>query len=239
MNSKPKVSDTIRLFPTSDPSCSYKAQETAATVFVDPELTIDQKLNTRLSELGYRRSGAHLYRPDCENCHACISCRLPVQNYKRNKRFQRIWNRNSDLRVIEHPTLEGEEAFLLYQSYIEKRHSDGDMYPATTEQFDAFIRSNVEGGRYYGFYLEQKLIAVAVSDILASGLSAVYTFFDPAQEKRSLGNYAILWQIEQARSLGLDYLYLGYWIKGCAKMEYKIAYRPLEMLVEGKWILLN
>lgn len=143
------------------------------------------------------------------------------------------------MRVIEHSSLEGEEAFLLYQSYIEKRHSDGDMYPATAEQFDAFIRSSVEGGRYYCFYLEQKLIAVAVSDILASGLSAVYTFFDPAQEKRSLGNYAILWQIEQARALGMDYLYLGYWIKGCAKMEYKIAYRPLEMLVEGKWILLN
>jgi arginyl-tRNA--protein-N-Asp/Glu arginylyltransferase len=80
------------------------------------------------------------------------------------------------------------------------------------------------------------LIAVAVSDVLDTGLSAVYTFFDPQLEKRSLGNFAILWQIEQARAMGLDYLYLGYLIKGCAKMEYKSTFRPLEMLIEGEWV---
>ena len=239
MNSKSKINETIRLFRTAPHPCSYKEEETAATIFVDPELTIDQHLNSRLSELGYRRSGAHLYRPDCESCRACISCRLPVATFKRNKRFQRIWNRNDDLVVRECESLQREEAYPLYQSYIEQRHSDGDMYPATPEQFDAFIGSNTEGGRYFCFYLDGKLLAVAVSDLLEDGLSAVYTFFDPSAAKRSLGNYAILWQIERAHALGLSHLYLGYWIKDCVKMQYKSTFRPLEMLVEGKWVLVN
>ncbi len=239
MNSKSKINETIRLFRTAPHPCSYKEEETAATIFVDPELTIDQHLNSRLSELGYRRSGAHLYRPDCEHCRACISCRLPVATFQRSKRFQRIWNRNADLRVVECDVLSHDEAFPLYQNYIEQRHSDGDMYPATPEQFEAFIRSNTEGGRYFCFYLEEKLVAVAVCDVLENGLSAVYTFFDPEQDRRSPGNYVILWQIEKARALGLNYLYLGYWIKNCAKMQYKSTFRPLEMLVEGKWILVK
>lgn len=239
MNSKSKISETIRLFRTAPHPCSYKEGETAATVFVDPELRIDTNLNSRLSELGYRRSGAHLYRPDCEHCQACISCRLPIAQFKRGKRFQRIWNRNRDVRVEKRTELNGDEAYLLYQEYIEKRHSDGDMYPATPEQFDAFIRSNTEGGLYYCFYLEEKLIAVGVSDALDTGLSAVYTFFDPKLEKRSLGNYVILYQIEQARESELDYLYLGYWIKDCPKMQYKSTFRPLEMLVDGRWVLVK
>jgi arginyl-tRNA--protein-N-Asp/Glu arginylyltransferase len=239
MNSKSKINETIKLFRTAAHPCSYKEDETAATVFVDPELSITQHLNSRLTELGYRRSGTHLYRPDCENCRACISCRLPVAQFNRSKRFQRIWNRNTDVRVEECSELNGDEAYFLYQEYIAKRHSDGDMYPATPEQFDTFICSNSEGSQYYCFYIEEKLIAVGVSDVLDGGLSAVYTFFDPALAKRSLGNFMILWQIERARSLGLDHLYLGYWIKNCAKMEYKSTFRPLEMLLGGKWVLVK
>jgi len=239
MNSKSKIGESIRLFRTAAHPCSYRDEETAATVFVDPELRISRHLNSRLSELGFRRSGAHLYRPDCDSCQACISCRLPVAQFDRNKRLQRIWKRNADLHVEQCSELIGDEAYRLYQDYIEKRHSDGDMYPATPEQFDAFIRSNTEGGHYYCFYLEEKLIAVAVSDPLDTGLSAVYTFFDPSLQKRSLGNFAILWQIEQARAQQMDYLYLGYWIKDCAKMEYKSTFRPLEMLIEGRWVLVK
>ena len=239
MNSKLKINETIKLFRTAAHPCSYKEDETAATVFVDPELSITQHLNSRLTELGYRRSGAHLYRPDCEYCRSCISCRLPVAQFKRGKRFQRIWNRNADVRVEECSQLSGDAPYFLYQEYIEKRHSNGDMYPATPEQFDTFIRSNTEGGQYYCFYIEDKLIAVGVCDVLDGGLSAVYTFFDPSLEKRSLGNFVILWQIERARLLELNHLYLGYWIKNCAKMEYKSTFRPLEVLIEGKWVLLK
>ncbi len=237
MNSKSKISETIRLFRTSPHPCSYKDDETASTIFVDPELTINQSLNSKLSVLGYRRSGAHLYRPDCDHCRACISCRLPVTAFQINRRFQKIINRNSDLRVEELSSLTGDAPYRLYQNYINQRHNDGDMFPATPEQFDAFIRTGTEEGRYYCFYLNEKLLAVAVTDVLDHGISAVYTFFDPRQQRRSLGNYVILWQIQQAKAMQLDYLYLGYWIKGCPKMQYKRIFRPLEMLIEGKWLL--
>jgi arginine-tRNA-protein transferase len=236
MNSKSKINETIRLFRTAPHPCSYKDNETATTIFVDPELTINQNLNSTLSELGYRRSGAHLYRPGCDHCQACVSCRLPVHEFNPSKRFQRILHRNKDLRVVKSHSLEGGEAYALYKDYINKRHSDGDMFPATYEQYEAFILKKTEGSRYYSFFLEDKLLAVSVTDILDHGLSAVYTFFDPEQQRRSLGNFVILWQIQQVITMKLDYLYLGYWIKGCPKMHYKSTFRPLEMLIEGKWI---
>lgn len=239
MNSKSKISDTIRLFRTSPHPCSYKEEKTACTIFVDPELAINQSLNTRLSELGYRRSGAHLYRPDCDHCGACISCRVPVSSFQISRRFQRILKRNADLRVEKLSSLDGDEPYLLYQKYIDTRHRDGDMYPATPEQFDAFIRTNTEGVHYHCFYLGDELLVVSVSDTLDQGISAVYTFFDPDQERRSLGNFVILWQIQQAQAMNLKYLYLGYWIKGCAKMQYKSAFRPLEMLIDGRWVLVK
>ena len=239
MNSKLKINETIKLFRTAAHPCSYKEDETAATVFVDPELSITQHLNSRLTELGYRRSGAHLYRPDCEYCRSCISCRLPVAQFKRGKRFQRIWNRNADVRVEECSQLSGDAPYFLYQDYIEKRHSNGDMYPATPEQFEAFIKKKTVDSRFLKFYLDQQLVAVSVTDVLEQGLSAVYTFFDPAQTKRSLGGYAILWQIKMAQDLGLPYLFLGYWIKECQKMEYKSNYRPLQLLVDGRWVAVN
>jgi arginine-tRNA-protein transferase len=111
------------------------------------------------------------------------------------------------------------------------------MYPASIDQFEAFIKTKTEDTRFFQFYLRQKLIAVSVTDILDQGLSAVYTFFEPSLKERSLGNYAILWQIEKTQSVGLPYLFLGYWIKNCSKMQYKSKFRPLELLVGGKWIL--
>ncbi|MFT7015411.1 MAG: arginine-tRNA-protein transferase [Pseudohongiellaceae bacterium] len=113
------------------------------------------------------------------------------------------------------------------------------MYPATTEQFEAFIKTKTVDTRFLKFYLDQKLVAVSVTDLLEQGLSAVYTFFDPAQAKRSLGGYAILWQVKMAQDLNLPYLFLGYWIKDCQKMEYKSNYRPLQLLVDGRWVAVN
>lgn len=230
--------NTIRLFRTAPHPCSYKEAEQAATVFVDPEVPIDKGLNSKLSELGYRRSGAHLYRPDCDYCSACISCRIPVAEFRFKRRYQKIWNANQDLRVEESRSLDTPAAYSLYKAYINTRHRDGDMYPASPEQYQAFIKTATDDTRYLQFYQEERLIAVAVVDVLDRGLSAVYTFFDPDQSKRSLGNFAILWQVHAARERQLPYLYLGYWIKGCAKMQYKSSFRPIEMLIDNKWVRL-
>ena len=237
MKSNSKPISSVRLFRTSPHPCSYKTDQRAATVFVDPDLVIDQAMNSKLSELGYRRSGSHLYRPDCDFCNACISCRLPVEQFVLTRRFKKIWNSNQDLEVIERNDLICKESYALYEKYINTRHRDGDMYPPSLEQFEAFIKTKTVDTRFYLFYQQEQLVAVSVTDILEQGLSAVYTFFDPTLKNRSLGYHVILWQVQQACSLQLPYLFLGYWIKNCPKMQYKSSFRPLELLVEGNWRL--
>ncbi|HBJ88724.1 MAG TPA: arginyltransferase [Gammaproteobacteria bacterium] len=237
MQSNNKIISSVRLFRTSPHPCSYKDSEQAATVFVDPDLVIDKALNSKLSDLGYRRSGAHLYRPDCDFCQACISCRVPVAEFQFNRSQRRILRRNESLRMVEKSDLTDEFAYGLYQRYINQRHLDGDMFPASLEQYEAFIKTKMVDTRFFLFYEQDELLAVSVVDFLEQGLSAVYTFFDPDQSQRSLGNFAILWQIKKCQELGLPYLFLGYWIKGCGKMEYKSKFRPLEMLINGRWVL--
>jgi arginine-tRNA-protein transferase len=231
-----RVISSVRLFRTSPHPCSYKEQELASTVFVDPDLVIDRSLNSKLSELGYRRSGAHLYRPDCDLCQACISCRVPVDVFKPKRRQRRIIKANEDLEVRESTELSGEEFYALYTRYINHRHRDGDMYPPSPEQFEAFIKTRTVDTVYFQFWLGDRLLAVAVTDVLEQGLSAVYSFFDPDYDRRSLGSYAILWQISEAQRRELPYVFLGYWVKGCRKMQYKSDYRPLQLLIDGRWV---
>ena len=239
INPSSKVISSVRLFRTSPHPCSYQENHRASTVFVDPALVIDKSLNSKLSDLGYRRSGAHLYRPDCDFCSACISCRIPIDQFEFNRVQRKIWNNNQDLQVIERNDLTCEESYSLYERYINTRHADGDMYPATPEQFEAFIKTKTVDTRFFMFYQESRLIMVSVTDILDHGLSAVYTFFDPAESKRSLGIYSILHQINMANALKLPHVFLGYWVKNCQKMEYKSKFRPLEMLIDGNWILVK
>ena len=129
-----------------------------------------------------------------------------------------------------------DEVFNLYRRYIEARHNDGDMYPPSRDQYQSFLSAEWGVTHFFGFYLEETLVGVAVADKLDDGLSAIYTFYDPDLQDRGLGTYAVLWQIEATRQMGLDYLYLGYWIKECQKMAYKIQYRPLELYVNGSWV---
>jgi arginine-tRNA-protein transferase len=141
--------------------------------------------------------------------------------------------------------LHGDEYYELYAKYIETRHRDGDMYPPSRQQFDSFLTREWDLTHYYCFYLpssafaKPKLLAVAVVDVMSNGLSAIYSFFDPDFAERSLGAYAVLWQIQRARELGLPHVYLGYWIKQCRKMSYKIEYRPIELLVNNRWVAVN
>lgn len=239
MQSSNKSLSSVRLFRTASHRCSYKSEEQAATVFVDPDLVIDKSLNSELSELGYRRSGAHLYRPDCDYCQACISCRTPVANFQFTRSQRRIMRLNQHLRIAEESDLTCSSAFDLYRRYIDERHGDGDMYPATLEQYEAFIKTKTVDTRFYLFYDDEKLVSVSVVDVLEHGLSAVYTFFDPELNKQSLGRFAILWQIQKCQQLGLPYLFLGYWIRNCPKMQYKSSFRPLEMLLNGRWVLIK
>jgi leucyl-tRNA---protein transferase len=225
----------LKVYTTYPHSCSYLDDQEATTLFVDPRQPVDQTLYSNLSLLGFRRSGNHIYRPHCTHCEACIPARIPVTLFEPKRSQRRVLKRNQDLRVVRTDDLRDEEAFQLYRRYIEHRHADGDMYPPEREQYESFLNNAWECTHYYRFFDGGALIALAVVDELADGMSAIYTFFEPQADKRSLGSYAILWQIEKTRELGLNYLYLGYWIRGCQKMAYKSDYRPLELYTNNRW----
>lgn len=229
----------LKFFATQPHTCSYLPDERATTLFLDPGHVIDAEIYAQLSDLGFRRSGDHLYRPHCQSCKACIPTRIPVEQFAPSRQQRKILNRNADLHVQPVRPHYSEEYFELYRRYIEQRHADGDMYPPNREQFSAFLIRDLPFCRFYEFRLAGELVAVAVTDVLPNGLSAVYTFYEPEQERRSLGRFAILWQIGEAMRLKLPAVYLGYWIRSCRKMNYKTQYRPLELLTNQRWILLN
>ena len=225
----------LKVYTTYPHSCSYLEEQEATTLFIDPRQQMDKNLYSNLSLLGFRRSGNHVYRPHCTHCEACIPARIPVAGFKPKRSQRRTLARNADLRVERSEDIRDDQAFELYQRYIQLRHSDGDMYPPDREQYESFLNNAWNCTRYYRFCQRDTLLGVAVVDELVDGLSAIYTFFEPEEQKRSLGNYAVLWQIEKAREMGLHYLYLGYWIRDCQKMAYKSEYRPLELYVNSRW----
>ncbi|WP_300729794.1 arginyltransferase [Pseudomonas sp.] len=229
----------LKFYATQPHTCSYLPDEQATTLFLDPSQPMDVQVYADLSEMGFRRSGDHLYRPHCLKCDACTAARIPTALFVPNRQQKRIFKRNSDLTVQAVKPSFSEEHFDLYQRYIEQRHADGDMFPPSRDQFSTFLVRDLPFSTFYEFRLDKRLMAVAVTDVLPNGLSAVYTFYEPAEERRSLGRYGILWQIAEARRLGLDALYLGYWIKNCKKMNYKTEYRPIELLISQRWSTLN
>ena len=229
----------IKLFTTQSHACSYLPGEEARTLFIDPEYEVSTEFHTHLSEIGFRRSGAHMYRPHCSNCQHCVASRVIVERFTLNKRFRRILRRNEDLKVEVVDSIATDEYYVMYEKYINERHSDGDMCPASREQFESFLVQACESTLFYRISSGERLVAVMITDLLSNGLSAVYTFYNINEQKRSLGNYAILWQIEEARRRNLPYVYLGYWIRDCDKMNYKLEYRPIELLLNQRWTKLT
>ncbi len=229
----------LKFYATQPHECSYLPDEQATTLFLDPSQPMETELYASLSEAGFRRSGDHLYRPHCQDCTACVPARVPSVGLTLSRQQKRILKRNADLEVQAARPAFTDEYYALYATYIGTRHADGDMYPPNQEQFNTFLVRNLPFCFFYEFRLNGKLLAIAVTDILPNGLSAVYTFYDPGEERRSLGRYAILWQIAEAARLRLKAVYLGYWIKNCRKMNYKTEYRPIELLINQRWVRLT
>ena len=230
----------VKVFTTGPHGCGYLPGREATTLFLDPATPVDAPLYNQLSQIGFRRSGSHLYRPHCTRCKACVPARIPIARFQPRGSQKRTWQRNRKLLVSEVENISSGEYFDLYQRYIENRHRDGDMYPPLREQYDSFLTDAWGMTRYFRIELDGMLLGVIVTDQTPQSLSAIYTFFDPAPEqaRRSLGTYAILWLIELARQLGLSYLYLGYWIRDCRKMAYKSEFRPLQLYRNGLWVTL-
>lgn len=229
----------IPLLQTPEHDCSYLDNERASTLFVDPKQTVDEDIYQQLIPMGFRRSGEHFYLPYCQQCSACIPVRIPVELFQPNRKQRRVLNVNSDLRCEIVPSIDNTECYALYERYIQTRHADGDMYPPSRDQFRDFLVTPHSYTEFFTYRLGNEVVCVSVVDALDDSLSAMYTFYDPEHDRRSLGTFAILQQIQAAQDRDIPHLYLGYWIKNCKKMRYKSEYRPIEMFLNGQWRTLN
>ncbi|MCB8887626.1 arginyltransferase [Vreelandella malpeensis] len=227
----------LRFFLTVPHRCSYLQEQEATTLFLDPKEAPASGVYEALSLLGFRRSGRHLYRPHCDGCQACQSVRIPVAEFSPGRTQRKIARRNADVTTQVVPARLKSAHYALYANYIRARHSDGDMYPPSQEQYRTFLTLDEPYAKLLEFYLGDRLVGVSAFDELEHGLSAIYTFFDvdDALERRSLGTFAILRLVELCRERGLSHLYLGYWIEACRKMRYKQAFSPLEVLDGRHW----
>ncbi|MBF0126070.1 MAG: arginyltransferase [Magnetococcales bacterium] len=231
----PPNSVELELFQTRPHECGYLPDRMGATLFVNPTTPMEETRFEYLLSIGFRRSGNIVYRPRCEGCAACIPVRLPVAPFRLNRSFRRILKRNQDLTVhLEEPAFNAER-FDLYCRYLNSRHQDGPMASPSREDFEEFLLSDWCAVTFVDFRHEDRLLMTAVIDQLPNSLSAVYTFFDPDESARSLGTHAILWEIGQARQLGLTWLYMGYWIADSRKMSYKSRFQPLEAYIMRQW----
>jgi len=226
---------SLDLYISPEHPCSYLPGREARTVFVDPNLAMDQMLYTLLASHGFRRSGAHIYRPHCRECHACVPLRVPVRDFKPSRTQKRVLKRNADLIVTLKTAEFDAEHFALYGRYLAARHPGGGMDGESPDDYRQFLLSPWGRTTLMEMRLAGRLLAVAVTDELQDGLSAVYTFYEPEVETRSLGTYAVLMQIDEARRRRLSWVYLGYWISESRKMSYKARFRPFEALREDGW----
>lgn len=235
------MSDSSLIFyrHIEDSDCGYLPNLQSNSIFIDPESNPSKDQLNLLHQQGFRRSGKLVYRPNCPECNACHSSRIINAEFIASKNQRKALKRNQDLRLSWAEAEFSEEHYQLYEHYIAQRHQNGEMFPASKEQYRGFL---IEGHGTHKFFevrnTENTLIACCVVDIFYDGLSAIYSYFDPDQPRRSLGRYIVLALVGQGQQMGLPFTYLGYWIKNSSKMNYKANYQPLEVFDGETWQLL-
>ena len=227
-------------YTTAPLPCPYLPGRTERKIVTELSGTEAEALHERLSRAGFRRSHNIAYAPVCPGCQACVPIRVVSEDFTPDRTQRRILRANADLTVSEMPARATAEQFTLFQRYQKNRHADGDMAAMGYYDYRAMIEDTpISTGILEFRDAQDRLLGACLTDWLADGLSAVYSFFDPDEDKRSLGTFAVLWLIGRARSLGLPYVYLGYWVPESRKMAYKARFRPSEILISGAWHRLN
>lgn len=229
------IQQRIKLYQGSINPCSYLEDREAVNIYADPHHPHPRAVYNQLIKRGFRRSGEYVYRPGCSGCSACIPVRIVCNDFRMRRTDRRNCKRNQDLSVDFREACYTDEYFHLYQRYLAARHPDGGMDDPEPEDFERFLLNPWGETLFVDIRLNKQIIAVAVTDATADGLSAVYTFFDPDQADRGLGRFSIMQQIELCIATDLPYLYLGYWVDGCQKMQYKTDFRPQEHFDGHQW----
>lgn len=233
-----------QFYLTAPAACPYLPGETERKVFTHLVGPRAADMNDLLTQGGFRRSQNIAYRPACEACRACISVRILTQEFTPPRSMRRNLTVNADLVGTETPARPSAEQFSLFRAYLDDRHQKGGMSDMSSLDYAVMVedthvntrvieyRIRTEGS---GIGAKGELVACALTDQMADGLSMVYSFFNPAYERRSLGTFMILDHIRRAKALGLPHVYLGYWVKGSRKMDYKTRFQPQEHLLATGW----
>lgn len=227
----------IPLFLTESHPCPYLEGQQARNAVTEPHWSKSLSVASELNRQGFRRSGEFLYRPQCPECSACQALRIDVAAFTPTRSQRRLLKRNIDLRVIELASIDNDACFQLFHHYIEARHAGGSMHPASREDFQRFLAHPPSQNTGYAGVTDdsKQLLGVLVYDLLDDGLSAVFSFYDTAQETRSLGTWMVLQAIIRARELGLPWVYPGFYIANCRKMAYKARFPAMQILQDGEW----
>jgi arginyl-tRNA--protein-N-Asp/Glu arginylyltransferase len=232
--------DTPQFYLTAPSPCPYLGGKEERKVFTHLVGERAGELNNILTQGGFRRSQSIAYRPACEGCRSCVSVRVIAEEFRPTRSMRRIANRNADVVSEMKIAVPTSEQYAIFRGYLDSRHRDGGMADMTVLDYammveDSHIETRIieyrrrDGGR------ADDLLAVALTDVLGDGLSMVYSFFEPDEAPRSLGTLMVLDHIERAQRMGLAYVYLGYWVRGSRKMDYKGRFLPQERLTPDGW----
>ncbi|MBB5519841.1 arginyltransferase [Amphiplicatus metriothermophilus] len=231
-------------FVTAPAPCPYLPGKTERKVFSHLNGPAAPAMNAMLTRRGFRRSQNIIYLPACERCQACVPVRVVTEDFAITRSRRRVLARNADLvRRIRAPRATGEQ-FSVLRAYLDARHHDGGMADMTVLDYVSMVEETAVDTMIVEYALrepsgEERLVAAALTDRLTDGLSMVYSFFEPEEARRSLGQFMILDHVALARDFSLPYVYLGYWVEGSPKMDYKKAFQPLEMLTASGWVRMD